>query len=157
METRFFSWNYNSVPPGNFSIWSEDWFKIGKKEGEFLMKNRLDKLWSYYFSIWNVHWCIFSSDFFMEITFYKWSLQTADWEQKTKISNCILKTFLFINQSESTVLKFKCGGKFFVEAPKPQIESLKNQIGASKWFIWLYILRVLIAYDVLYFVKGPSP
>ena len=51
---------------------------------------------------------------------------------------------------------FKRRGKFFIEATKPQIESLKNQIGASKWFIWLYILRVLIAYDVLYFVKGPS-
>ena len=83
-------------------------------------------------------------------------LQTADWEQKTKISNWILTTSLFIDQSESTVLQFKCRGKFFVEAPKPQIESLKNQIGASKWFVWLYILRVSIAYDVLYIVKGPN-
>ena len=45
--------------------------------------------------------------------------------------------------------QFKCRGKFSFEALKEIIESQTNQIGASKMFVSIRIIHVLIAYNIL--------
>ena len=73
--------------------------------------------------------------FFMEVIFYNLILSDV-YKQLTEQKNQNQQlNSIFIDQSESTVLKFKCRGKIFVEAIKPQMESLKNQIDNLEWFV----------------------